>query len=77
MIALSPGLSWVVFGGLVALVVFIYVYLVGSDWLDRSERELNRLAKTNPSRTFVEPADAHIRIFGGPYDHEAHGDFDR
>jgi len=75
-IALSPGLSWLIFGSLIALVGFIYVYLVGSDWLDRSERELNRLAKANPSRTFVEPEDAHIRIVGGIYDAEVRGDFD-
>jgi hypothetical protein len=65
--ALSPALSWLVFGAVVGFAVA--VYLLASAWLDRQDPTPKTWTSTNPE-------DAHIRIIGGVYDAEARGDFE-
>lgn len=76
MTALSPGFSWLVVVGLLVFVAVVYVYLVGRDWLDRTEREFDRNRRPM-TQTWTDPAEPHIRIIGGVYDGVARGDFDR
>ena len=65
--ALSPGLSWLVFGGWLLAVVLIVAFLMGAT---RRGRDFDE------TWTFTDPVDPQLRIFGGVYDQEAHGDFD-
>ncbi len=77
MIALSPGLSWLLFGGWLLAVVLIVAFFMGASRVtDRVMGPWGVRDADPPTWTFTEPADPHIRIVGGPYDHEAHGDFD-
>jgi len=69
--ALSPGLSWLLVLLCVAVGAAVYVVVAGGRRYRRVERQWR-----NETRTFTEPEDAHIRIFGGPYDHETRQDFD-
>ena len=65
--ALSPDLSWLVFGGWLLAVVLIVAWFSG---------ETRKTRQHDESWTFTEPADPQLRIFGGIYDHEGRGDFD-
>ena len=67
MIALSAGLSWLIAGGWLLAVVLVVAFFMGATRRGREYEE---------SWTFTEPADPHLRIFGGMYDHEARGDFE-
>ena len=63
----SPGMSWLIFGGWLLAVVLIVAFFMGAT---RGQREYDE-------RTFTENSvDAHVRIIAGPYDHEARGDFE-
>jgi hypothetical protein len=70
--ALSPLVSWLLFLVCVAIGALVYVVVAGGRRYRRMEQQWR-----DETFTSVEPEDAHIRIFGGPYDHERHGDFDR
>ncbi len=66
MIALSPGLSWLLFGGWLLAVVLIVAFFMGASRVtDRVMGPWGVRDADPPSFTFTEPAD-----------HEAHGDFD-
>lgn len=71
--ALSPVESWVLFGACVAFGVVVYLAIaVGLERRDAWIGELMRSA----NRTWTDPADPQLRIFGGIYDHEGRGDFE-
>ena len=78
--ALSPGLSWLLFGGWLLAVVLIIAFFMGA-----SERRASRAPEgvdflsttTAPIDRFRPEFDApYVRVMGGIYDHEARGDFD-
>jgi len=89
-IALSPGLSWLVVGGWLLAVVLIVAFFMGAtrgndradrmavDFLISTVAPIDRFRPEldASSLTSVVPEDAHIRIFGGPYDCVDRGDFE-
>jgi hypothetical protein len=62
--ALSPGLSWLIFGGWLLSVVLIGAFFMGAT--RRTQEYEERLDGAVPSWTSVNPEDAHIRIIRGP-----------
>jgi len=68
---MSPALSWVLFLVCVAVGVTVYVVVAGGRRYRRMEQQWR-----DETCTFTEPADAHIRVIGGIYDHERRGDFE-
>jgi hypothetical protein len=64
--ALSPFISWAVFLACIGVGAVVYIVVAGG-------RRYRRMAQQ--SFTLTQPEDAHIRIFGGPYDAVARGDF--
>jgi hypothetical protein len=70
--ALSPGLSWLIFGGWLLSVVLIGAFFMGAARGTREYEE--RLDGAVPS--WANPEEAHIRIIRGPYDAETRGDFE-
>jgi hypothetical protein len=70
MTALSPLASWLLFLICVGIGATVYIVVAGGHRYRRIWQEFDE------TRTSVYPEDAHIRIFGGPYDHETRGDFE-
>ncbi len=76
MIALSPGLSWLLFGGWFLAVVLIVAFFMGASRVtDRVMGPWGVRDADPPSFTFAEPAEPLVRIIS-IYDHEARGDLD-
>lgn len=71
--ALSPVASWAVFLVCVAVGVTVYVVVAGGHRYRRMERQ----AEIDRAWRRLIPTAPVIRVLGGVYDHEAHGDFDR
>jgi hypothetical protein len=67
---MSPALSWVLFGACIVVGLVVYVVVAGGRRYRRMEQQW-----CDETFTSTDVEDAHVRIFGGPYDHEARGDF--
>jgi len=68
---MTPLASWLLFLICVAVGFGIYAYVAGGRRYRRMEQQW-----LDETFTSTEPEDAHIRIFGGPYDAVDRGDFD-
>lgn len=72
MIAFSPGVSWLIFGAVIAAAIGIYFAV--SAWIDRRDAWIGDLIRSAHSETWIDPRDAHLRITGGVYDWEKRGE---
>jgi len=77
--ALSPGLSWLLFGGWLLAVVLIIAFFMGAsrgnDRVLSSPEELESLGRAIDAMRY-DPA-LFIRVLPHVYDWQARGDFDR
>lgn len=81
---MSPLASWLLFGACIAVGLTVYVVVAGGRRYRRAfESEGIRWERRNgggivhfPPGASAQEVESFIRVFGGVYDHEAHGDFD-
>ena len=71
--AFSPVVSWALFLGCVAVGVTVYAVIAGG----HRYRQMEQQAELDRAWRRLIPTVPVLRILGGVYDHETHGDFDR
>jgi hypothetical protein len=84
--ALTLVESWLLFGACIAVGVTVYVVVAGGRRYRAIDAEWHRIRweRRNggglisfPPGTSLQEVESFVRVFGGIYDHEARGDFDR